>query len=82
MFQFRVINGSVFLICSSEPGYFQVIDEPIDMNTIENKIKCEKYQSIESLDEDFNNLFHSIEVLIIIFFSGKPPNRSITMLMD
>jgi hypothetical protein len=36
------------------------------MNTIESKIRCEKYQSISMLDEDFNNLFYSVEVCAVI----------------
>jgi hypothetical protein len=32
------------------------------MNAIEKKIMSNKYQSFDALDDDFNSLFHYIEV--------------------
>ncbi|CAE1320778.1 PBRM1 [Acanthosepion pharaonis] len=39
------------------PDYYRVIMEPIDMTTIENKIKCEKYVSELKLISDFELMF-------------------------
>lgn len=40
------------------PDYYKVIQEPIDMLTIENNIRSEKYNSEEEILEDFKvNLF-------------------------
>lgn len=35
------------------PDYYKVIENPIDMMTIENYIKAEKYQSEEEILNDF-----------------------------
>lgn len=35
------------------PDYYKVIQEPIDMLTIENNIRSEKYNSEEEILEDF-----------------------------
>lgn len=39
------------------PDYYRVIMEPIDLTTIENKIKCEKYVSEVKLISDFELMF-------------------------
>ena len=55
-----------FLYCS-EPNYYDVIDDPIDMNTIEKKIASSSYRSIDAFDEDFNSLFNNVEVTRMLY---------------
>jgi len=49
----------------SEPDYYKVIDDPVDLNTIEQNISSHRYRSISAFDEDFVHLFSSIEVGLI-----------------
>lgn len=39
------------------PDYYNIIAEPIDMLTIEEKIKQEKYKSEEEILQDFKVIF-------------------------
>lgn len=39
------------------PAYYKVISEPIDMLTIEEKIKQEKYKSEDEILQDFKVIF-------------------------
>jgi len=39
-----------------------VIDEPVDLSTIEQNISSQRYKTLRALDEDFVHLFRSIEV--------------------
>lgn len=39
------------------PDYYKVIAEPIDMLTIEEKIKQEKYKSEDEILQDFKVIF-------------------------
>lgn len=39
------------------PDYYEVITDPMDMNTIEAKIKAEKYQTESELIRDFKLMF-------------------------
>lgn len=41
------------------PDYYQVISQPIDMNTINQKIRSNKYNSIQSLASDFELMFRN-----------------------
>lgn len=41
------------------PDYYKRILEPIDMRTIERKIKGDKYRKIEDLLEDFYLMFEN-----------------------
>lgn len=44
------------------PNYYKVIAEPIDMLTIEEKIKLEKYKSEEDILQDFKvNICYSLK---------------------
>lgn len=44
------------------PDYFQVIKEPIDLNTIRNNIKRGYYADLQTVDADFSRLFKNVEV--------------------
>jgi len=48
--------------CAREPDYYKVIDEPVDLNTIEQNITSHRYRTLSALDEDFVHLFTSVEV--------------------
>lgn len=53
------------------PAYYKVISEPIDMLTIEEKIKQEKYKSEDEILQDFKVTFEiNIDLfsIIILFF--------------
>lgn len=54
------------------PDYYKVIAEPIDMLTIEDKIRQEKYKSEDEILQDFKVIFEIIKIynyfIIIIFF--------------
>lgn len=43
------------------PLYYQMIDQPIDLKTIENKIFSAEYENIESFEHDVMLLFHNVE---------------------
>lgn len=49
------------------PDYYKVIAEPIDMLTIEDKIKQEKYKSEEEILQDFKVIFCCSLYLMFIF---------------
>jgi len=53
------------------PDYYKVIAEPIDMLTIEEKIKQEKYKSEDEILADFKVIFliNKIYIIIISFFN-------------
>ena len=44
------------------PLYYQMIEQPIDLKTIETKIFSAEYQNIESFEHDVMLLFHNVEV--------------------
>lgn len=60
------------------PDYYKVIQEPIDMLTIENNIRAEKYTSEEEILNDFKvsfgdrPLFWEPTGKIVIFRLSKP----------
>lgn len=39
------------------PDYYQVIQHPIDMNTIENNIKSERYNTLDDIVGDYRLMF-------------------------
>ena len=41
----------------SEPGYYEVVSDPIDMLRIQQKLKTEEYGNIEELKSNFKKLF-------------------------
>lgn len=43
------------------PDYYEVITQPIDMETIESKIKGERYNTEEELISDFKLMFHNCQ---------------------
>ena len=46
------------------PEYYKLIEDPIDMNTIERNILTGKYKSVEAFDNDFLKLFKNVEVCL------------------
>ena len=41
----------------TEPGYYEVVTDPIDMLRIQQKLKMDEYGNLEELKEDFERLF-------------------------
>ena len=41
------------------PDYYKLVLEPIDMKTIEKKIKQDKYISVEDMIDDFKLMFNN-----------------------
>lgn len=51
------------------PDYYKVIAEPIDMLTIEEKIKQEKYKSEDEILQDFKVIFwYKYRLMLRIIF--------------
>lgn len=50
------------------PDYYKVIQEPIDMLTIENSIRAEKYNSEEEILEDFKVNYPFLIMILKCFF--------------
>ena len=40
----------------TEPGYYEVVTDPIDMLRIQQKLKMDEYTNMEELKEDFGKL--------------------------
>ena len=40
----------------TEPGYYEVVTDPIDMLRIQQKLKMDEYSNMEELKEDFGKL--------------------------
>lgn len=48
--------------CSRNPEYYELIKEPIDLNTIEKNILTGQYTNVEDFEKDFLKLFDNVEV--------------------
>lgn len=48
------------------PLYYQMIDEPIDLTIIENRILSGEYHSIDMFERDVMKLFQNVEVKAFI----------------
>ena len=55
-------NHKDLLPCFRHPEYYQMIDDPIDMNTIEKRIVTGAYTTIQEFHADFMRLFKNVEV--------------------
>ena len=44
------------------PDYYEMIKEPIDLNTIEKNILTGQYTNVEDFEKDFLKLFDNVEV--------------------
>lgn len=54
------------------PDYYKVIDNPIDMLTIEANIKAEKYQSEDEVLHDFKVRTSSqLDFLVVVYFNSR-----------
>lgn len=67
------------------PDYYKLILEPIDMRTIERKIKQDKYVNVEDVVTDFQLMFNNArhynepgsQVCCLLFLLNLPSDRNV-----
>ena len=55
----------MFCCAFRNPDYYQLIEEPIDLSTIEKNILSGHYKSAQGFDRDLKLLFANVEVGVV-----------------
>lgn len=50
------------------PEYYEIVDDPIDINSIDSSINTGQYKSMECFENDILKLFRNSEVIVFIAF--------------
>ena len=63
----------------TEPAYYDVVTDPIDMLRIQQKLKMDEYTTMEELKEDFERLFKNA---LSYYKKGSPEFKDAEELSD
>ena len=63
----------------TEPAYYDVVTDPIDMLRIQQKLKMDEYTTMEELKEDFERLFKNA---YSYYKKGSPEFKDATELSE
>jgi protein polybromo-1 len=63
----------------TDPAYYEVVSDPIDMLRIQQKLKMDEYADLEELKSDFVKLFNNA---FAYYKKGTPENKDATEMSD
>jgi hypothetical protein len=63
----------------TDPAYYDVVTDPIDMLRIQQKLKMDEYTKMDELKDDFDRLFKNA---FAYYQKGTPENKDATELSE